>query len=209
MLRDVDIDLGVANIFVRLRNVLQRAGRAPFPTTRLHDLTCFVVHRLLRLSPAPGGTSRISECLRYAMVLFMLITHGPTYYSHGELQASVVGRLREQLGLLEPEQGVHDGRLHFWILAVAMVSSAETAAYPQFLDWGCEAAVTLELKSGSDAMEAVKRILWLPSMPHEAIFQSHWDAVLGEAQEQAIVRASCSATNDLSMVCRDQHREWV
>ncbi|KAK1829725.1 hypothetical protein QBC39DRAFT_122877 [Podospora conica] len=221
-LDEVAVDPGVANVFVRLRHVLKRAGRAPsrFPTTRLHDLTCFVVHRLLRLSPSRArgdasppspspSPSPISECLRYAMVLFMLIIQGPTYYSHAVLQDVIVARLRDQLEMAASEYRVY-GPIDVWILAVAMVSSAGTAPYAQFAARGCEVAASLELRNGIDAIEVVKGVLWLPTVSCEGIFQSHWDAVLGgEAQEPSIVRASCSAAGDLSMVCRDQDREWV
>lgn len=60
-LEEVAVDPGVANVFDRLRHVLKRAGRAPsrFPTTRAARPDMFVVHRLLRPSPARRDASPI------------------------------------------------------------------------------------------------------------------------------------------------------
>ncbi|THW81982.1 hypothetical protein D6D18_08560, partial [Aureobasidium pullulans] len=72
------IDESVRNVFIRLHKVFERAQRIPISTTRLHDLTCYVIHRLLpttsdleSLSSSPS-----TECMRYAVVLYMFITHG-------------------------------------------------------------------------------------------------------------------------------------
>ncbi|KAH0284245.1 hypothetical protein KCU62_g8438, partial [Aureobasidium sp. EXF-3399] len=48
---DLMTDKAVWNVFIRLRNVFERAQVVPLSTTKLHDLTCFVLHRLLPANP--------------------------------------------------------------------------------------------------------------------------------------------------------------
>ncbi|KAJ5553489.1 hypothetical protein N7494_002867 [Penicillium frequentans] len=55
---NIDVDYDVWNVFIRLRSVLERSQRMPFSPTQLHDLTCFVVHRLLLSTPNTETPSR-------------------------------------------------------------------------------------------------------------------------------------------------------
>ncbi|KAM0273230.1 hypothetical protein ACHAQH_008366 [Verticillium albo-atrum] len=96
-LSSYEIDDAVSNVINRLRNVFQKAQHAPFSTTRLHDLTCFVVHRLLLSKPDPSeaSSSPLNECIRYATILYMFIIQGPTYYSHAVIMNEVIAGLIE------------------------------------------------------------------------------------------------------------------
>jgi len=104
------IDPPVLNVFLRLREVLQQAQtrreqhNTPFPSTRLHDLACFVAHRLLQgNSPANIPTllsSPLTECIRFATVLYILIVQGPTYYPHAALLGNLVSHLIKSLECL-------------------------------------------------------------------------------------------------------------
>ncbi|KAJ0160374.1 hypothetical protein CTA2_8087 [Colletotrichum tanaceti] len=47
---DLETDPEVRNVLARLRGISRRANRVPLAPTRLHDLACFVIHRLLLLA---------------------------------------------------------------------------------------------------------------------------------------------------------------
>ncbi|KAK2054787.1 hypothetical protein LY76DRAFT_619015 [Colletotrichum caudatum] len=85
-LGDAETDHTVRDAAVRLRYIFRRAAQqVPLAPARLHDLTCFVIHRLLLSMPRGGSDthqSPASECARNAIILYMFIVQGPTYYSH-------------------------------------------------------------------------------------------------------------------------------
>ncbi|KAK1756499.1 hypothetical protein QBC47DRAFT_401402 [Echria macrotheca] len=87
-----DIDPEVNTILTRLRKIFDRWKEGAVSPTRLHDLTCYVVHRLLRHS-ADKKTSPAGEALRYATVIYMLTLQGPTYFPHVNLMRQMVSRL--------------------------------------------------------------------------------------------------------------------
>jgi hypothetical protein len=63
-------DQTIWNVFIRLCNVFEKAQDVPLSTTQLHDLTCFVIHRIL--PSASDSTisfaSPLAECMRYGIV---------------------------------------------------------------------------------------------------------------------------------------------
>jgi hypothetical protein len=174
-LGSIDVDYAVRNVFIRLRNAFQRSQRIPFPTTRLHDLTCFVVHRLL-LTANPQS-SPITECIRYGIILYMFITQGPTYYSHAVILNTIVTRFMEHLKQLELTPRLHDS-LDVWFLAIGMVASAGTTHYQWFMERAQAMAVSLQLGSWDDILVCTKSILWLETLQGEDTFRPHWDAIL-------------------------------
>lgn len=176
---DLDMDDGVRNVFTRLRNVFQRARRVPFPTTRLHDLTCFVIHRLLLSAPSPTDehTSPIGECVRYAVVLYMFTVHGPTYYSHAVILSAMVARLTAQLRRLDEVPRVYSS-LDVWIHAVGMVAAAGTPSYQWFAERAWAVASAMQLSCWDDVAPHVKSVLWLDMPQGEDVFGPHWTAIL-------------------------------
>lgn len=235
-----DIDYEVSNVFMRLHDVFYRAQTVPLPTTRLHDLTCFVVHRLLpshtdktesstddtagnysepltisaqstnmKLSPSPfrmpeQKSPPITECLRYAMIIYMLITQGPTYYSHHVLLNNLVERFilhLTQLDLdpitetaaksapamddtsshLPPQQSLRDP-LDIWLMAVGLVATTGTSHYEWFVDRARQISLLLLLDgtelSWEDILSRIKSVLWLERPGTEDVFRPHWEAVL-------------------------------
>jgi hypothetical protein len=177
-----DLDYDVRNVFIRLRHVFQRAQRVPFPTTRLHDLTCFVVHRLLLSTPdATNSHSHpTTECIRYAIVLYMFIVHGPTYYSHAMIFNNILTRLTKHLEQLEPPPHEY-GSLDVWLLAIGMAASTGTAHYQWFMEKSATAAASLQLGNWNDALVRIQSSLWLETGHGEDIFRPHWDAILSPA----------------------------
>lgn len=182
------IDHDVRTVFIRLRNVFQRAQRIPFPTTRLHDLTCYVVHRLLLTTANPADLqppSPITECIRYATILYMFVVQGPTYYSHAVIFNNMLARLTEHLKQLETTPRLY-GALDAWLVAIGMVASAGTEHYQWFNERGSVVAAALQLGSWDDVFTCIKRVLWLETQQGEGIFRPHWDAVLSQTRPSDI-----------------------
>ena len=182
---DADVDYEVRNVFTRLRNAFHRAQQTSFPTTRLHDLTCFVVHRLLLSAPdtmSPRPPPPLTECIRYAIILYMLIVQGPTYFSHAVLLNATVARLVEQLERLE--WTIREcGSLDVWLLATGMVASAGSMQYQWFFERGRALAASLQLENWDDILVRIKSVLWLETLHGEDVFRPHWDAVLNPATD--------------------------
>ncbi|KAF7563648.1 hypothetical protein G7046_g439 [Stylonectria norvegica] len=193
-----DIDPEVRNVFVRLRHVFRRAKMIPLPATRLHDLTCFVVHRLLLSadhSVSLGSTS-ITDCLRYAMVLYMIIVHGPTYYSHAVFVDTLVVRFTRHLDQMHSASRFYElnqvagaleaatttphvyGSLDIWLLTIGMVATTGTIHYQSCFERAREIALSQELETWCDVLARIKCILWLEMNHSEEIFRPHWDAIL-------------------------------
>ncbi|KAL2821213.1 hypothetical protein BJX63DRAFT_379652 [Aspergillus granulosus] len=181
----IDIDFPVRNVLIRLRNAFNRAQGTPFPSTRLHDLTCFVIHRLLLSTPrSTVPSSPLTESIRHAIILYMFIIHGPTYYSHAVIMNSIVIRFIENLTALELIPRPHDS-LDVWFTAIGMVASAGTPSYHWFLrkaqTLASDSDSTICLRHWADILAHIKSLLWMDTPAAESIFQPHWDAMLTNA----------------------------
>ena len=194
---DIDsmhIDYPVRNVLIRLRSVFQRARHMPFPTTRLHDLTCFVVHRLLLSSPdttttanspQPCSSSPLTECVRYATVLYMFITQGPTYYSHAVIFDTMLTRFAHHFTHLEATVTPRGcDAIDVWLVAVGMVAATGTDRYRLFTDKARHVTASLRLGTWDDALVRIRSVLWLETMHGETIFRPHWDAILSDGDDQ-------------------------
>ncbi|PYH48525.1 Zn(II)2Cys6 transcription factor [Aspergillus saccharolyticus JOP 1030-1] len=196
-----DVESSVQNVFIRLRNIFQRARSIPFPPTHLHDLTCFVIHRLLLSATGDTTVTPITECIRYATILYMFIVHGPTYYSHAVVLNTMVTRFVQQLKLLDRQPRVHTS-LDVWFVTIGMVAATGTdpARYQWFLGRASMiASGTLQLWNMSDAMDKVKRVLWFDTPQGDAIFRPHWDVVFNDAADMLVHRldlAVCVSSSD-------------
>jgi multisubunit Na+/H+ antiporter MnhF subunit len=168
---DVDIDYEVRNVFFRLRNIFRRAERIPFPTTQLYDLTCFVVHRLLLTVPNVNNVepSLITECVRYALILYMFIVHGPTYYSHAVILNTMIMHLMEYFEQLSPTSRF-DSPLDIWLVVIGMVSSTGTVHHQWFVRRAKLLAASIPLNNSDDVLTRIKDILWLETPHGEDIF---------------------------------------
>ncbi|KKK25587.1 hypothetical protein AOCH_000080 [Aspergillus ochraceoroseus] len=175
----LDIDPEVRTVFLRVRHIFQRAQQSPLPTTRLHDLACFVVHRLLHSEPdmAAAKMSPMSECISYATILYMFIVQGPTYYSHAVIFRTIVTRLmhslQNQLHVILP---LSPNSIDVWLLAIGMVASTGTAQYPWYRDRSRAVAASLQLGDWSAVRLHIQSVLWVETLRGEDIFRSHWDA---------------------------------
>ncbi|KAE8319812.1 hypothetical protein BDV41DRAFT_570739 [Aspergillus transmontanensis] len=173
----MEVDYAVRNVFIRLRSAFKQAQRIHFPTTRLHDLTCFVIHRLLLTVPdTESSHSSITECVRYAIILYMFIIHGPTYYSHAAMMNSIVIRFIDQLKQLGSTPPAY-GSLDAWLLAIGLVASTGTPEYQWFIERAQIMAASLRLSNWNDVLVRIKCILWMETLQGEDIFRPHWDAI--------------------------------
>ncbi|KAK4191613.1 hypothetical protein QBC35DRAFT_470641 [Podospora australis] len=170
-----EIDFVVANILVRLRNVFKRAEKMPFSTTSLHDLTSFVVHRLMLSAPNPEDSlaSPLTESIRLALILYMFIMHGATYYPHAVISDKLAAELMEILKKADtlPHQYCS---LDVWIVATGLVSSAGTSCYQFFVDRAQAVSNSLSLENWDDALVHIRNVLWLEALEAEATFRPHW-----------------------------------
>lgn len=194
-LSTIEVDYAVKNVFNRLRNIFQRVRNIPFPATQLHDLTCFVIHRLLLSAPATTIPlpSPITESIRYGIILYMFIAQGPTYYSHAVILNTILLRFMENLEHLASTPRVYDS-LDVWFAAVGMVASAGTTHHQQFMKRARDVAAALQLESFGDALIHIKSVLWLKKPQCEDLFRSHWGTILDHTDQSEVSDLSMSVS---------------
>lgn len=180
-LRGLNIEEEVRNVFIRLRSIFRAAERMPFTSTQLHDLTCFVIHRLLRTR----HTTLLTECIRSATVLYMFIIQGPTYFSHGVIFNDILNRLTEHLQQRDLTQHTHDP-IDIWFCAVGMVASIDTPHYPWYLERAGAAIASLHLNVWEDVFIRIKCFLWLETQQGENVFRPHWGTILKRELPEAV-----------------------
>lgn len=168
---DMEISDDVMNVLKRLHNVFQRANRVSFTNTQLHDLTCYVVHRLLLSTPDAwvSDLSPMTESIRYTILLYLFIVQGPTYYSHAVMLNTLVTRLIQSLQQLQftPHK---IGSLDVWFTLIGMVASVGTTHYLWFSGKARELTDTLHIKSASEVLDKAKSFLWLDVSQGDYIF---------------------------------------
>ena len=192
----IDVDYEVSNVFIRLRNVFQQTQDTQFPTTQLHDLTSFVIHRLLhkasdKAAPAPPP---ISECIRYAIILYMFVIQGPTYYSHVIILNTIVTHLRENLECLDAAPRVYNS-LDVWLLTIGMVASTGTVHYQWFMEKACDVSAALQLSDCDNTLTRIKSILWLETTQTEMICRHHWEDIIGTEMQTSPSEFTCISSS--------------
>ncbi|KAI4597551.1 hypothetical protein KJ359_004253 [Pestalotiopsis sp. 9143b] len=177
---DWDLDPAISSILSRLRVIFHQPQPTHLTNTELHDLTCFVIHRLLLL-PAfdtdDPELSAISECLRYSLVLYLLTIHGTTYYSHHDLSDNLLLQLKGHLETVIRVKDIRGSSLGLWILSVGMIASCNTAYRQWFTAQGCLCAEALNLQTWDDVLLHLNNILWVQS-PQENLFRQKWQEIL-------------------------------
>ncbi|OLN88055.1 hypothetical protein CCHL11_00219 [Colletotrichum chlorophyti] len=187
-LTNFEVNNEVKNVFIRLRHIFHKAENIGLPPTRLHDLTCFVVHRLLS-STSPTTIPQLlpTECIRCAVMLYMFIIQGPTYYSHAFMLNTIVAQLMGHLKQIDNSPACRTrGSLDVWTCAIGMVASGGTAHYQWFVERAQILVASLPLCSWYDVVGHLKSLLWLEASPSENIFRPHWDAILGVGDQLGV-----------------------
>ncbi|GKT83802.1 C6 zinc finger domain-containing protein [Colletotrichum tofieldiae] len=175
----LEIDYAVRDVLMRLRNIFQRAQRVPLAPTRLHDLTCFVIHRLLLSTPdGLEPHSSASECIRHGIILYMFIVQGPTYYSHAVIFNTILERFMDHLKQLQAKSHVA-GSVDVWLLTIGMAASGGSGHYDWLTRRARDVAAATQLTSWDDALVHNRGLLWLDTRHSDDVFRPHWDAISG------------------------------
>ncbi|KAL1604894.1 hypothetical protein SLS60_004434 [Paraconiothyrium brasiliense] len=175
-------DATTRNVFKRLQNVFRQVNNSSLPPTRLHDLASFVIHRLLSATPAlqTDLPASISECIRYALISYMFIVQGPTYYSHAVILQDIVNRYIIHLEQIESDFRVY-GAMYVWLHAIGLVAATGTPSYQWFASRTRTVAASMALTGWEDVFARIESVLWL-DIPHgESMFRPHWDEAFGVA----------------------------
>lgn len=181
-LNNPDLDPAVGNILLCLRKLFHEPRHFDLSSTDLHDLVCFVLHRLLSPPRPPTANgfspaSAFSECIRYALVLYMFIIHGTTYFSHAQLQYSAIVQLRSDLESSLVSLGPNAGSLTFWLLSIGMVASEGTSESYWFRTQCGAAAETFGLSTWEAVQTHLEDILWSKTQPTEYQFKQRWEEI--------------------------------
>lgn len=179
----LDLDPAIENILIRLRMIFQYLGDSQNPsaslsTTDLHDLTCFVLHRLLLLPPTIDNdpqSAALSNCLRCATSIYMLVIHGPTYFPHTAMLRSLLLQLKHHFSSLILPAELQDP-LSVWILSVGMVGSLGTGENSWFLEQSSALSATLGFQSWEDAKLRLESVLWLDAGSGN-LFRQIWEGI--------------------------------
>ena len=190
------VEYEVKNVYARLNSVSRRTQQ--LPTAQLHDLTCFVVHRLLlpTSDTEEHQSSPITGCLRYAIILYMFIIHGPTYYSHEAIFNTITTKFTQHLQQLESTPRVYD-LLDVWFLATGMVAAAGTPHYRWFMEQARAVATSLQLSNWDDVFLRIKSVLWLGTRRDEDTFRHHWEIALNAASHAHQTAICASSRNSV------------
>lgn len=172
------LDLDIADVLCRLHNLFD-SEQYILSSTDLHDLTCYVVHRLLHWSPQPTADCfhrdlTASGIVRHALVLYMLIIHGPTYFSHARLQYAIALKLQAQMEYTWQSMLHNHSSLALWLLSIGMVASEGTPEEQWFVDQARLAALALNLNSSEEVLFHLRNIVWLDSPAATVLFSQKW-----------------------------------
>jgi hypothetical protein len=171
----------VRTALVRLRHIFKRVEGEPFPGTKLHDIVLFVTHRLLLSVPDGNGSSPlpVTECIRYALVLYMFIIQGPTYYSHAVILNSIVTKYIANMERLESIPHVFDA-LDVWLLTIGSVASAGTPNHAFFAARIRNVCVHLDITDFHDMLEYIRSICWIGGSHGEDLLCPHWNTTFAD-----------------------------
>lgn len=179
----LNIEPATSETLRRLHEIFSDANASEMSTTDFHDLTCFVLHRLLgqaQMTNSEHGSQApiLSECMRNALVLYMLIIHGPTYFSHAGLQHKCVQYLRARLEDLLPPLLQSHTPVALWLLSVCMVASKEGDDFRWFSRYAGLAIRMLRLRAWEAILTSLRTVLWFNQSQAESLFRKCWIAIL-------------------------------
>lgn len=175
------LDPDILDITCRLHNLFE-SDQYILCNTDLHDLTCFVVHKLLLWSPQPCDDNFpydliASGSIRHALVLYMLIIQGPTYFTHARLQYATALKLQVQLEHTWYAMLLNHSSLALWLLSVGIVACDGLPEGQWFTAQARTAIGVLFLQTWDDVKVHLKEIVWLDSRVAEPLFQRKWDEI--------------------------------
>lgn len=172
------LDPEITGVLCRLRNLFD-TSQYTLSSTDLHDLTCYALHKLLLWEPQLQVDGifcdlAVSGIVRHATVLYLLITHGPTYFSHARLQYATALKLQAQMEYTWFNMLLSHGALTLWLLSVGMVASDGVPEGQWFTIQARKASRALGLRTWDDVVIRLREIVWLDSPAAEPLFQQKW-----------------------------------
>ena len=172
------LDPHIEDVLSRLHHLFD-SSQYSLSSTDIHDLTCYVVHRLLHWSPQPQPDDlppdlSTSGIIRYGMILYMLIIQGPTYFSHARLQYAITLKLQAQMEHTWLNMLCNHGSLALWLLSVGMVASEGTPEEQWFTDQTRMAAMALSLNFPDESIHHLREIIWFDSPIATSLFEQKW-----------------------------------
>lgn len=175
------LDSEIADVLCRLHNLFD-SEQYTLTSTDLHDLTCYAVHKLLLWEPQlqVDGVScdlAVSGIVRHAIVLYLLIVHGPTYFSHARLQYATALKLQAQLEYTWFNMLLSHEALALWLLSVGMVASDGSPEGQWFTSQARKASDALSVHTWDDIVLRLREIVWLDTLTAESIFEQKWQNV--------------------------------
>lgn len=175
-----DLDSHTRNVLIHLRYIFSQNDSKDektiqsFPNTDdLHDLTCYVLHRLLL--PSSDYLSPFSECIRYSVAIYMLLIHGPTYYSHAQFLGSLTLQLQGHLKALPISTSLYPTRL--WCSLAGILSSSGTNENEWFQDYALALSATMGLQDWNDAQTHLRSVLW-DEHRSGTVFRAAWKQII-------------------------------
>jgi hypothetical protein len=176
------LDPSVRDMFCRLRILVHKPNYFSLSTTDFHDLTCFVLHRLLDQASSSSfcndsHATPISETIRYATALYMLMAHGPTYYSHVGLQYTMTLQLKYHLERCQDPIIRNKTSLAIWLLSVGMIASHGTCDYHWFAVQAKEEASVMDIETWEGILSCLREVLWMEKQQMETLFRQSWESV--------------------------------
>jgi hypothetical protein len=127
--------------------------------------------------------SSTSESMRMALALYMLTTHGPTYFSHAHLQHTLVSRLRNSLEESLPAVMFDHTSLALWLLAVGLTTAHNIEDTLWYSSQVKIAAEVLGINAWEDILPHLKQILWFEQQHTEDLFRRHWEQICAFSAE--------------------------
>jgi hypothetical protein len=209
---DLGLDPTVEDTLIRLRVIFSQHERSNLDgasetltiTTELHELACFVLHKLLTLPFHNPGPKSASECIRYATCIYMFIIHGPTYYSHATILSNLVLQLRDHLEIFLSSSH-HQYPLNLWLLSVGLVGSLGIESHQWFADQTAAQSEILGIKSWDYVKSALQSVLWYDTK-YTKMFRQAWVQIIESSPSHFIV-AGAAIDGDPSWPVLSSSRE--
>lgn len=175
--RTLGLDPIIGDILRRLRNLFHNPERFTISPPEFHDLTCFILHRLLILGSQQAPHTGTSESVRVAIAIYMLIIHGPTYYSHAGLQYKLMQELRVYLAECFSTVSSICAPLATWLVSVGMVASKGTPESLWFQAKAKDFTRNLGVYDWKGVLDHLEEVLWAPRVLTEQEFRESWELV--------------------------------
>ncbi len=211
-LNHLNLDPEIEDTLARLRIIscrytftkLQSTGTC-LNTTDLHDLACFVLHKLLPFSSGGSILPNISDCIRYAISAYMFIIHGPTYYSHLGILNKLIIQLKYHLeSMISPPISYFE--LSVWFFSIGMVASIGTKEYEWFVARATEMSVLADLHCWEDVEPLLESVLWIEN-GCVIMFRQAWTEIFSLAAghgKSALRPLLLTSTSDLVILVADK-----